>query len=118
MRIYELVEYANMTGTSDFQSKMYARITHFHIYETKLEELEHRLFDLCKQLRSIHGLVQAYSAWRDDGAGISIAFYDCEESADRAALEVQSIWADFDDLLSAPIQVATYDTAMHLTFGT
>lgn len=118
MRIYELAENANMIGASNFESKMYARITHFHFYESKLEELELRLFDLCKQLRTNHGLVQAYSAWRDDGQGISIAFYDCEESADKAALEVQTIWADLDDLLSAPIQVATYDTAMHLTFGT
>ena len=118
MRIYELAEYTNMMGTSNLQSKMYARITHFSIYESKLEELERRWFDLCKQLRSIHGLVQAYSAWRDDGRGISIAFYDCEESADNAASEVQAIWSDFDDLLTGPIQVSTYDTAMHLTFGT
>lgn len=97
---------------------MYARITNFHVYESKLEELERRLFDLCTQLRSIRGLVEAYSAWRDDGQGISIAFYEDEESADKAALEVQSMWASFDDLLSAPIQVTTYDTAMHLTFGT
>lgn len=97
---------------------MYARITHFHVYESKLEELERRLFDLCTQLRAIRGLVEAYSAWRDDGQGVSIAFYNSEEFADKAALDVQSIWASFDDLLSAPIQITTYDTAMHLTFGT
>lgn len=97
---------------------MYARITSFHVYESKLGDLERRLLDLCLQLRAIQGLIDAYSAWRDDGAGISIAFYDCEESADKAALDVQSLWASFDDLLSAPIQVTTYDRAMHLTFGT
>lgn len=97
---------------------MYARITHFHIYESKREELEQRLCDLCTQLAAIGGLIDSYSAWRDDGEGISIAFYDDEDSADKAALEVQSMWASFDDLLSAPIQVASYDTAIHLTFGT
>ena len=97
---------------------MYARITNFHVYEAKLEELERRLIDLCAQLRAIRGLIEAYSAWRDDGQGISIAFYDDEDSADKAALEVQAIWASFADLLSSPIQVTTYDTAMHLTFGT
>lgn len=97
---------------------MYARITNFHFYESKRVELESRLFELCTELRTIPGLVEAYSAWRDDGQGISIAFYDDEDSADKAALEVQSMWASFDDLLSAPIQVTTYDTAMHLTFGT
>ena len=97
---------------------MYARITHFHVYESKLDELERRLTGLCAKLQTIHGLVDAYSAWRDDGQGISIALYDNEGHADKAALEVQSMWASFDDLLSAPIQVATYDTAMHLTFGT
>lgn len=97
---------------------MYARITHFHVYECKLEELERRLKQLCAQLQTIHGLVDAYSAWRDDGQGVSIAFYDNEGFADKAALEVQSMWASFDDLLSAPIQVTTYDTAIHLTFGT
>lgn len=97
---------------------MYARITHFHIYASKCVELEQRLFDLCTQLRAIRGLVEAYSAWRDDGQGVSIAFYDDEAAADKAALEVQSMWASFNDLLSAPIQVTTYDTAMHLTFGT
>lgn len=97
---------------------MYARITNFHVYESELAELERRLFDLCTQLRAIRGLVEAYSAWRDDGQGVSVAFYEDEDAADKAALEVQSMWASFDDLLSAPIQVMTYDTAMHLTFGT
>jgi|GEM_PF-1514152 len=97
---------------------MYARITNFHVYESKLGELQQRLFDLCTQSRGIPGLVEAYSAWRDDGQGISIAFYDDEDSADKAALEVQSMWASFDDLLSAPIQVTTYDTARRLTLGT
>jgi len=97
---------------------MYARITHFHAYESKLGELEQRLSKLCKQTRQTGGLVEAYSAWRDDGQGISIAFYDNEALADKAALDAQSMWAGFDDLLSAPIQVATYDTAMHLAFGT
>ena len=97
---------------------MYARITHFHIYASKSDELEERLLELCTELRTIRGLIEAYSAWRDDGQGISIAFYEDEAAADCAALEVQSMWASFSDLLSAPIQVATYDTAMHLTFGT
>ena len=95
---------------------MYARITHFHVYESKLGELEQRLSNLCKQIREIDGLVEAYSAWRDDGQGISIAFYENEALADKAALEVQSMWASFDDLLSAPIQVVTYNRAMHLNF--
>ncbi|MEM7042277.1 MAG: hypothetical protein AAF543_05655 [Pseudomonadota bacterium] len=97
---------------------MYARITHFHVYESELEELERRLAKLCTSLHSIDGLIDAYSAWRDDGQGISIAFYDNEDCADKAALEVQSMWASFDDMLSAPIQVSTYQTAVHLTFGT
>ncbi len=97
---------------------MYTRITHFHVYESKLGELEQRLSDLCKQIRQIDGLVDAYSAWRDDGEGVSVAFYESEALADRAALEVQSMWAGFNDLLSAPIQVSTYDTTMHLSFGT
>ena len=97
---------------------MYVRITHFHVYEAKLEELERRLKHLCAKLKTIEGLVDAYSAWRDDGQGISIAFYDNEGFADRAALDVQLMWASFDDLLSAPIQVTTYETATHLTFGT
>ena len=97
---------------------MYARITHFHVYECKLGELEGRLTQLCAKLQTIHGLVDAYSAWRDDGQGVSVAFYDDESFADKAAIEVQSMWASFDDLLSAPIQVTTYDTAIHLTFGT
>lgn len=97
---------------------MYTRITHFHVYESKLGELERRLSDLCRQIRQIEGLVESYAAWRDDGEGVSIAFYENEALADRAALEVQSMWAGFDDLLSAPIQVATYDTTMHLSVGT
>ncbi|MEM9439076.1 MAG: hypothetical protein AAGA73_01380 [Pseudomonadota bacterium] len=97
---------------------MYARITHFHVYESELGELERRLSILCNQIRKIDGLIEAYSAWRDDGQGVSIAFYENEAHADKAALEVQSMWASFDDVLSAPIQVTTYDKAMHLTFGT
>ncbi len=97
---------------------MYAGITHFHVCEARIDELERRLNQLCTKLRAIHGLVDAYSAWRDDGQGISIAFYDDEGFADRAVLDVQAMWASFDDLLSAPIHVTTYDTAMHLTFGT
>ena len=72
---------------------MYARITHFHVYESELGELERRLIQLCAKLHTIDGLIEAYSAWRDDGQGISIALYDNEGYADKAALEVQSMWA-------------------------
>ena len=104
-----------MTLTLGLQ--MYARITNFHVYESKLVELERRLSDLCTRLQTIQGLVEAYSAWRDDGQGVSIAFYEDEDSADKAALEVQSMWASFDDLLSAPIQVATYEVVWEIRTG-
>ena len=96
---------------------MYVRITYFHVYESKLSEIERRLARLCTQIEEFDGLIKAHAAWRDDGQCISIAFYEDESFADMAALEIQSMWASLDDLLSAPIQVSTYDTAMPLTFG-
>lgn len=95
---------------------MFARVTNYHAHVSKLHELEDRVLDLCPRLKAIPGIIDVYTAWRDDGQAIAVAFYLDEGAADAASLEVQSIWAGLSDLLTAPIQVITYDTAMHLTF--
>jgi hypothetical protein len=94
--------------------QMYTRVTHFHVYERKLGDLEGRVCNLSPQLEALPGIIDVFAAWRDDGQAIAVETYVSEEASDSAAIDVQQIWAGLSDLLSAPIQVATYDTGTHL----
>ncbi len=94
---------------------MYARVTTYQGDPARLDETEARIEDIKGQIKSIAGVVDAYSAWRSDGHGVTMAIYESQEAAEAASEQVQAIWGSMAEFLTAAPSAEAYDNVVHLT---
>jgi quinol monooxygenase YgiN len=94
---------------------MYARITTYQCDPARLDDLTAKLDEIKAQVKAISGVVEAYSAWRADGNGITAAIYENQAAAEAATPQVQAIWANLADLLVGSPNAETYENVVHLT---
>lgn len=85
---------------------MFVRLTHWKVADVvaataQLDEME-------AKIKEIPGINGAQMIWTDDGCGVTIATYPSEAVADRAAGQVQTIWAAVASLLTEPPQIKSY----------
>lgn len=94
---------------------MYARVTTYQCDPARLDEMGDRIEELKAQVKAVAGLVAVYTAWRDDGNGVTTAIYESQAAAEAAVPQVQAIWADLADFLTGPPNAEGYDNVEHLT---
>jgi hypothetical protein len=94
---------------------MYARITTFRVDPSRLDELPAKISKLAHLIKALPGMLDARAAWRTDGQGVVIAFYQSREHADAAMRRLQVIWGSIADLLMEPPRTDVYETVQHIT---
>ena len=94
---------------------MYVRITTYRCDPSRLDDLTAKLDEVKAQVKAISGVVDAYSAWRADGTGVTAAIYESQAAAEAAASQVQAIWANLAVLLLGPPNAETYENVVHIT---
>jgi hypothetical protein len=94
---------------------MYARVTNFKVDPSRLPELSAKITEMGPRAKALPGMVDAYAAWRADGQGVVVAFYQSKETADAAVSRIQAIWGDLAGLLSGAPKTDAYETAAHIT---
>ena len=88
---------------------MYARVTSYHVDPARLGEMDAELADLEQQCMALPGIKSYYTAWREDGRGISMTIYDCRASCEEAGPALNDIWSSFSKLLIANPVTELYD---------
>ena len=94
---------------------MYARITRYKCDPARLEEMTGKIDEVKAQVKQVPGLVTIYSAWRDDGDGVTVAVYESQADAEAAMPTVQAVWAGLSSLLIEPPSAEAYENVAHLT---
>ena len=93
---------------------MYARITNFKFDTAKTDDMLAKLDSIRGQVKAIDGVVDIYSTWRDDGAGMVCAFYQSQAAADAASVTIQGIWGELAEFLTAPPETELYPNVVHM----
>ena len=94
---------------------MYARITTYQCDPARLDEMTAKLDEIKAQVKAISGVIDAYSAWRADGNGVTTAIYESQAAAEAAATQVQAVWANLADFLIGVPKAETYENVVHIT---
>ncbi len=94
---------------------MYARITTYQCDPARLDDMTAKLDEIKAQVKAISGVIDAYSAWRADGNGVTAAIYESQAAAEAAASQAQAIWADLADLLMGAPNTETYENVVHIS---
>jgi hypothetical protein len=93
---------------------MFARITTYQADPARLDEMTARLDGLKPKVKALSGLVSAYTTWRSDGQGVTVAIYESQSAAEAASAQIQGIWGGLMDFLTGPPQTETYDNVEDL----
>ena len=93
---------------------MFARVTRYHFEPARLDEFVGKLDGIKAQVAEISGLVDAYSAWREDGHGVTVAIYESQAEAAAAIPHVQAIWSGLAGLLTSEPEPEYFDHVAHL----
>ena len=93
---------------------MYARVTTFHCNPAQQAEMQLKLEEMKGRFKSLAGVLDIYSAWRSDGSGVAMAIYESQDAAEAASEQVQAIWGDLAQFLTAAPKLETYDNVTHL----
>lgn len=93
---------------------MYARITTFQMDPSRIDDVTAMMSDIKGKVKAISGIVNTYTMWRDDGAGVTTAIYVDEAAAEAAAEQIQAIWAGLAGALTGAPSVEIYDSVEHL----
>ena len=88
---------------------MFARVTRYQFDPARLEEFTGKLDEVKAQVTEIAGLVDVYTAWREDGHGITVALYESQADAAAAMPHVQTIWAGLAALLTGEPEADYFD---------
>ena len=80
---------------------MYARVTTYRVDPAKLGEMVASIDEIKAKMAEISGMLMAYSAWNDDGAGVVTAVYESEAAAEAAKPQIGAVWAGLEGLLTA-----------------
>ena len=88
---------------------MFARVTRYQFDPARLEEFTGMLEDVRVQVAEISGLVDVYTAWREDGHGVTVALYESQADAAAAMPHVQTIWAGLAGLLTSEPEPDYFD---------
>ena len=75
-----------------------ARVTTFKGKPDRLSELVWKLDHIRSQLAGVSGLLSSYTAWNDDGEGVTYSVYESAEAAAAAQPAIGNIWAGLADL--------------------
>ena len=94
---------------------MYARVTTFHCDLAQQDAMQSKLEEMRGQFKSLAGVVDIYSAWRDDGSGVAMAIYESQDAAQANSDKIQAIWGELVRFLTAAPKPETYDNVTHLT---
>ena len=93
---------------------MYARVTTFHCNPTQQAAMQSKLEEMKGQFNSLVGVLDIYTAWRSDGSGVAMAIYESQDAAEAASEQVQAIWGDLAQFLTAAPKLETYENVTHL----
>jgi hypothetical protein len=80
---------------------MIARVTTFQGKPDRLQELVGKLDGIRAQLAGVPGLLSSYTAWNDDGEGVTYSVYESADAAAGAQPAIRSVWAGLADLLAS-----------------
>ncbi len=87
---------------------MYARVTTYRVDPAKLGEMVASIDEIKAKMAEISGMLMAYSAWNDDGAGVVTAIYESEAAAEAAKPQIGAVWAGLEGLLTAVPETQTF----------
>ena len=93
---------------------MYTRVTHYQIKSGSIAEAESRMGTIGARVSAIPGIVDCYSVWGADGAGVTFAVYESEAAAAAATGTIQDIWGSLGDILGGKQESRIYDTGRKL----
>ena len=93
---------------------MYTRVTHYQIKSGSIAEAENRMDAISDQVSSIPGIIDCYTVWDANGAGVTFAVYESEAAAAAATGTIQDIWGGLGDLLGGAPDSRIYDTGRKL----
>ena len=93
---------------------MFVRVTRYNFDPTRLDEFVGKLDEIKAQVAEISGLIDAYSAWREDGHGVTMAIYESQADAAAAIPHVQAIWSGLAGLLTSEPELDNFDHVAHL----
>ena len=94
---------------------MYLRVTTTQTDPSKRDAAVKELNDsVRKELKKVSGLAACYSAWNENGSGVTVAIYESRERAEGAADHVRAIWSTMGSMLTAPPGVSEYENVIDL----
>lgn len=94
---------------------MYARVSTYQIKPDRIDDMLAKVEAVRGQVRNVPGLLNSYSAWRDDGHGVTTGIYESAEAAEAASAAIGAVWSGLAEFLVAPPQVQNYDNVMHMS---
>ncbi len=81
---------------------MYARITHFKMKQSSVEETKGMIEPLKDKIMGLPGVVQFINSVNDDGSGCVVSINQSREQSEANLEAVAAIWAQFADHLEGP----------------
>jgi hypothetical protein len=94
---------------------MYARITTIKGDASRLRELPDKIKEMIPAAKALPGIIDIYAAWRADGHGTVVAFYDSQASAETAAPQIAAMWSHLGDLMISVPATEAFDHVERLT---
>jgi hypothetical protein len=94
---------------------MFARVSDYSCDPGKIDQIEARMPDIKAGVKAIAGVVDVYSVWGADGKGVTFAIYESQAAAEAAQEQIQAVWANLADCLTAAPAVRTFDSVEHIT---
>ncbi|MBE0626920.1 MAG: hypothetical protein IH606_19130 [Burkholderiales bacterium] len=94
---------------------MYLRVSTTQADPSKTDAAVKELNDSVRnELKKVQGLAACYSAWNEDGSGVTVAIYESREQAEGAADHVRAIWSTMGSMLTAPPSIKEYENVIDL----
>ncbi|AXI42239.1 hypothetical protein C1J02_10045 [Sulfitobacter sp. SK011] len=82
---------------------MFARVTHFRVKPSSIEEAKALTEKLKPQIMALPGIHSFINMIDDDGKGCVVSLVESRETSEGNAQAVQALWANFaDHLTEAP----------------
>jgi len=94
---------------------MYVRLTNYQVDPAHLDDLNARLDGIKLKLKQLPGVIDIYTAWRNNGEGVTMAVYASQADAEAATPHVKDIWSELSNLLTSPPSMHIYENVEHLT---
>ena len=93
---------------------MFAKITTYRCDPERLDEMAGKLDQVKARVAEISGLIDVYTAWREDGDGITVAIYESQADAAAAMPHVQAVWDSLAGFLTSAPSAEFYVHVAHL----